>query len=223
MTIAEHCYLWPYLDYLADSRSNGNGICLVLDQGEADDSASATGLPVVGYILGTASSAAFVSWMADVYLPTLDSARFPAPAAPPMDAATDRRSALLYRLHHPLQLKHGLVASGDLWRSYPGHLHVDIDARFQGHGHGQQLVNAFVAELRNRHCAGVHLGTDAANARTVRFYEKCGFRRYGEVLDGGTSGKTGEQERDGWEGRVVYLVQKLGEPKKGSDEGGRRR
>jgi diamine N-acetyltransferase len=69
----------------------------------------------------------------------------------------------------------------------PGHMlwRLMIDARFQRHGHGRQVVEQVVAHVRTRPGAtrltvGAHRGEGAPGP----FYEALGFVATGEVIDG---------------------------------------
>jgi ribosomal protein S18 acetylase RimI-like enzyme len=58
---------------------------------------------------------------------------------------------------------------------YPAHLHMNVLPGFQSRGIGQQLLNAFIAAMRNKGIPGIHLGTSSANTKAVPFYEKNKF------------------------------------------------
>ncbi len=61
-----------------------------------------------------------------------------------------------------------------LCAAYPGHLHVNVDARYRNRGVGTALIEAFAAHARNHRAPGLHVITD--KGPSVRFYEQNGFR-----------------------------------------------
>ena len=62
----------------------------------------------------------------------------------------------------------------DLSRSYPAHLHINLDPGWRNGGIGARLIDAFCAHAAGR-AEGVHVVTGRAS-RNVRFYERNGFR-----------------------------------------------
>lgn len=62
----------------------------------------------------------------------------------------------------------------DACARYPAHLHINLDPRYRGGGHGARLILAFAEIVRGHKLPGLHVVT-AANARNVRFYERFGF------------------------------------------------
>jgi GNAT superfamily N-acetyltransferase len=60
-----------------------------------------------------------------------------------------------------------------LTRDFPGHLHVNVDARLRGRGAGQRLLEAFLADLSSAGVRGVHL---LCGPKPLAFYERAGFR-----------------------------------------------
>jgi GNAT superfamily N-acetyltransferase len=65
-------------------------------------------------------------------------------------------------------------AFADLSRSYPAHLHINLDPGWRNGGIGARLIDAFCAHAEKR-AAGVHVVT-GRQSRNVRFYERNGFR-----------------------------------------------
>lgn len=59
-------------------------------------------------------------------------------------------------------------------RDFPAQLHVNLTATMRGRGHGKQLIEAFVHDLKPRGVPGVHVVT-GADARNVAFYTRAGF------------------------------------------------
>lgn len=62
----------------------------------------------------------------------------------------------------------------DLTRSYPAHLHINVDADHRSAGTGARLIERFLAHAREHGVSGVHIVT-GAEARNVGFYRRCGF------------------------------------------------
>lgn len=76
---------------------------------------------------------------------------------------------------HRLFADIGYVATfADLSRSYPAHLHINLDPAWRSGGIGTRLIEAFCAHAAGR-VAGVHVVT-GGGARNVRFYQRNGFR-----------------------------------------------
>lgn len=60
--------------------------------------------------------------------------------------------------------------------TYPAHLHINVDSAWRGHGLGQQLMEAYLQQLRKLGVKGVTLDTTSLNEAACRLYEKMGFR-----------------------------------------------
>ncbi|CAA9409072.1 MAG: Acetyltransferase [uncultured Quadrisphaera sp.] len=140
-------------------------LALVLDDGRR----------AVGYVVGTADTAAFVEAYRRTWLP-LVADRHPPPAPLPTDAgaaaASPRYERLLHELHHPERM---LEAGPAVLAAHPAHLHVDLLPAHQGAGHGRALVEAFCRLAAQAGAPGVHVGVDPANSRALRFYPRVGF------------------------------------------------
>lgn len=67
-----------------------------------------------------------------------------------------------------------MPAFADLSRSYPAHLHINLDPGWRSTGIGTRLIEAFCTHAARR-VAGVHVVTGRMS-RNVRFYERNGFR-----------------------------------------------
>jgi hypothetical protein len=65
------------------------------------------------------------------------------------------------------------------------------------------LIETLLGALRAEGARGVHLGMEAGNEGTEKFYRAMGFERYPGSLDGGVSGEMGRMERS------LYLVKTL--------------
>ena len=58
-----------------------------------------------------------------------------------------------------------------------------VRSSWQGRGVAGELLQTVEADLRAQKCARMSLGTTKVLERAMRFYERNGFRRYGEVGD----------------------------------------
>ena len=129
-------------------------LALVLDDGER----------AVGYVVGTADTAAFVRAYRRVWIPRLAD-RYPVPTSPPRTPEED-----LVAMHHrPERMLLPELAP------YPAHLHVDLLPSHQGAGHGRALVEAFLAAVARAGAPALHLGMVTANTRARGFYDRLGF------------------------------------------------
>ncbi|MEU6739477.1 GNAT family N-acetyltransferase [Streptosporangium sandarakinum] len=129
-------------------------LAFVLDDGER----------AVGYILGTADTAAFAERFRTEWLP-LVSERFPPLDGPP----TTPSEVMIDLLHRPERMILPELAG------YPAHLHIDLLPDHQRKGHGRALMNAFLDALHRKGVAAVHLGMVTANTAARAFYDRLGF------------------------------------------------
>lgn len=118
----------------------------------------------VGYVLGTADTAAFAAAFRRSWLPTVAD-RHPAPAGPPH--GPDEEMAAL--LHHPERMVVPALAG------YPAHLHIDLLPAYQRSGHGRALMTAFLDAARRAGADRVHLGMLTSNTPARAFYDRLGF------------------------------------------------
>lgn len=116
---------------------------------------------VVGYILGTADTGAFVERYTRSWLPYLRE-RYPEP-----HAEADRH--LLTMGLHPERMIDPALAQ------YPAHLHIDLLPQTQGQGFGRALMNRFLQAMHEAGAPAVHLGMAASNTGARAFYERMGF------------------------------------------------
>lgn len=130
-------------------------LVLVADDGER----------VIGYVLGTADTAAFYDRFRRVWLPTVAD-RFPAP-----DEGAEGPDAAMRKLLHHAEGMH--VPAFD--EHYPAHLHIDLLPEGQGRGLGRALLETWLDALRARGVPGVHLGVNPENTRARAFYDRLGF------------------------------------------------
>ena len=65
-------------------------------------------------------------------------------------------------------------AFADVCARFPAHVHINLDPRFRGMGHGRPLIEAFARAARAAGCPGAHVIT-GADARNIGFYAQVGF------------------------------------------------
>jgi ribosomal protein S18 acetylase RimI-like enzyme len=68
--------------------------------------------------------------------------------------------------------------------TYPARLHINVDSAWRGRGLGQQLMEAYLQQLRGLGVRGVYLETTSLNETACRLYEKMGFHLLDERPDG---------------------------------------
>jgi ribosomal protein S18 acetylase RimI-like enzyme len=115
----------------------------------------------VGYILGTADTAAFVKWYRAEWLPATEG-RYP---------DGDPRDEVMLGLHRDPERMLLPELAG-----YPAHLHIDLLPKWQGRGQGRGLMAAFLDGLRAAGVPRVHLGMAPDNHGAYAFYQRLGFR-----------------------------------------------
>ncbi len=114
----------------------------------------------VGYILGTADTAAFVRWYRERWV-SATAHRYP------NDAKGDDLLAALRRPERML-----LPELAD----HPAQLHIDLLPEWRGRGYGRALMGVFLDGLHRAGAARVHLGVSTENSGAQAFYERLGFR-----------------------------------------------
>jgi GNAT superfamily N-acetyltransferase len=127
-------------------------LAFVVDDGER----------AVGYIIGTADTAAFVKRYRGEWLPSVAD-RWP------LTDGTGPTDDLVRLLHAPERM---------LWSeldAYPAHLHIDLLPEYQGRGLGRALMQRFLGALAAAGVPAVHLGMVTANTKARAFYERLGF------------------------------------------------
>lgn len=150
-------YAAPYL-YLEPD------LAFVLDDGQRP----------VGYVLGTADTAAFVQSYREKWL-----ARFAHthPEPPAVPATPDE--GLLALLYQPERMLCPALSG------YPAHLHIDVLPAYQGGGHGRRLIETFIAAAARAGAGGVHVAVSPTNTRAQGFYLRVGFERLAVAGCGG--------------------------------------
>lgn len=66
-----------------------------------------------------------------------------------------------------------------LYRDYPAHLHMNVEAAWRWRGVGTKLIEAFIGDLRGAGIPGVHL---YCGADPVPFYLRQGFKELSKVF-----------------------------------------
>lgn len=123
---------------------------------------------VGGYILGALDTRAFEALLEDRWWPGLRPLYVDPVNKPPDEWSHDEMRS--WQVHHPRRTPSRVCGP------YPSHLHIDLLPRLQGHGVGRQLMDRWLASVRNLGSVGAHLGVGAANARALRFYRAYGWR-----------------------------------------------
>jgi len=145
------------------------------------------GCRAVGYIVGTADTAAFVKRYRDEWLPAL-SYRYPEPQGRPTTVSEE----MVGLMHHPERMILPELAG------YPAHLHIDLLPSHQRSGHGRALMERFLGALADKGVKAVHLGMSTANTPAREFYDRLGFHEIPVAGSGATTylGRAVGQVRD---------------------------
>jgi ribosomal protein S18 acetylase RimI-like enzyme len=121
-----------------------------------------------GYIIATADTRAFNTWLEKEWLPPLRT-RYPQPY-PQERLLSPMEGSVRSRLHG----SHSPVA--DPWQdTYPAHLHIDLLPSLQGKGSGRALMETLFEKLTSIGCPGIQLGVSGTNIGAIGFYKKLGF------------------------------------------------
>ena len=134
------------------------GLCFVAENRESGQ--------VVGYIVGTSDSAAFVDWYLREWLPQVAPRHVKPPAA--LEGLDSAEDWMAWRLHHP-------EIHPDLAAAYPAHLHINLAPEAQGMGGGRALMENFLAAVLSRGVERVHLNVAPSNTGALAFYARLGF------------------------------------------------
>jgi GNAT superfamily N-acetyltransferase len=131
-------------------------LAFVLDDGERP----------VGYVLGTADTAAFVESYRKSWLP-----RFSETLPARTIAAGPEEEQLLSVLRHPERMLCPELTG------YPAHLHIDILPAHQGGGNGRRLIESFVQAVARAGAVGLHVAVSPTNTRAHGFSLRVGVVR----------------------------------------------
>lgn len=118
-----------------------------------------SGTPL-GYVVGTADSAAFQEWFSREWWPARRGDRTP---------QTPGDEWLLPSADDPTR------CHIDRLDEFPAHLHIDLLPEMQGHGWGRRLMDTMMAALAHRGAHGIHVGVSLHNAPAQAFYPKLDF------------------------------------------------
>ncbi len=140
-------------------------LAFVLDDGQR----------AVGYVVGTADTAAFVGSYRQEWLPRFAQTR-PGPPVAPATADED----LLADFYQPERMLRPALSD------YPAHLHIDVLPAYQGGGHGRRLIETFIAAAGEAGAGGVHVAVSPTNTHAHGFYLRVGFERLVVAGGGGT-------------------------------------
>lgn len=153
-------------------------------------------------MIGTPNTYNYVQKYLRDYIPELENLGVFKPS-PDEPADWDKHMATAVRniVYTPEQMLHKDWPK--LLEEYPGHLHIDILEPYHRKGFGRQLVEVFLAKLKEMGCTGVHLGMVATNDNAGKFYSSMGFKRFPQILDGGVSGEEGREKN------TIWFVKKL--------------
>jgi GNAT superfamily N-acetyltransferase len=124
-------------------------------------------LGVGGYIVGAPDTRDFETRLEADWWPSLREL-YNDPAREPRDGWS-RDQLMSYKIHHPGRTPNEIV------EPYPSHLHINLLPRLRGAGIGRQLMERWLATVRELGSWGAHLAVGAANRRAIRFYHACGF------------------------------------------------
>jgi ribosomal protein S18 acetylase RimI-like enzyme len=119
----------------------------------------------VGYVIGTADTAAFVRSYRQRWIPHLAGAY-----AEPSDPPADSEEALISFAFQPERM-----LNTDL-DPYPAHLHINILPPYQGSGYGRRLIERFFESAARAGAEGVHVVVARTNTRAHGFYQRVGFQ-----------------------------------------------
>lgn len=161
---------------------------------------------VVGYLLGCR-----------------DSRRVRSPAA--MGGASMLRRGLLVRpgTAGVLWRSLGDLAAGAVRREplpagfdddrWPAHLHIDLLSSARSQGVGRELIDRWLATLRDEDIPGCHLETWAENDGAIAFFAQMGFVRHGDPVP-----MPGLRSPEGHRHHTQVMVQSLRDPSNPSPE-----
>jgi ribosomal protein S18 acetylase RimI-like enzyme len=122
---------------------------------------------VSGYIVGAPDTRDFETRLEAEWWPGLRRL-YNDPAGEPR-GGWSRGQLMSYKIHHPDRTAPEIV---DL---FPSHLHINLLPHLRGTGIGRQLMERWLATVREMGSRGAHLSVGAANRRAIRFYRACGF------------------------------------------------
>jgi GNAT superfamily N-acetyltransferase len=158
---APYAYLEPGLAFV-----------LAVDSDPGESSGDGFGT-AVGYVVGTADTAAFVRRFRNEWLPLVGH-RYPNRTTRP----TTPDEVMADLLHAPERMIMVDLAG------YPAHLHIDLLPGYQRAGYGRALVETFIVALRRADVPALHVAMVTANHAARPFYDRLGFHVI-DVADAG--------------------------------------
>jgi ribosomal protein S18 acetylase RimI-like enzyme len=124
-------------------------------------------LGVGGYIVGAPDTRDFETRLEAEWWPSLRTL-YQDPSNEPRTGWSPDQS-MIHMIHHPRR------TASEIVEPYPSHLHINLLPRLRGRGFGRQLMERWLATIREMGSRGAHLAVGAANRRAIRFYRACGF------------------------------------------------
>ena len=119
---------------------------------------------VVGYVVGTADTAAFEAVLDREWWPALRE-RYPLGTFPEGSYDAD----LVATIHGEHRRDPAVL------ERFPAHLHIDLLPGAQGGGNGRRMLTTLFDSLRTAGAPGVHLGVAPTNTQATGFYAHIGF------------------------------------------------
>ncbi len=145
-----HIYSAPYLKFSPD-------LCFVA----VDD------LGVAGFIVGVIDTLSFGRLLEDEWWPALRVAYDEPNQDSPAEWSADQRRSFM--IHHPEQ------TPGDIAKTHPAHLHMQLLPRIQGQGTGPKILKLWLDKAATLGATAVHVGVNFRNERALRFWKNQGF------------------------------------------------
>lgn len=123
---------------------------------------------VVGFCVGAADTSSFAARLEADWWPALRN-KYPEPDEKTQStwSADERRSHMIHRPES---------APGPIAAQYPAHIHMNLLPIVQGQRLGGRLLGHWIGKAEKLGVAAAHIGSNAHNARAIRFWGKQGFK-----------------------------------------------
>ena len=170
---ASHLYIDPKMMghiYAAPYAVLEPSLCLV-----AEDS-----MGIAGFVVGAINTAEWESRLENEWWPLLRNIYSDPSETSRKSWSLDEKRASM--IHHPTRAPASVIGR------YPMHLHLKLMPRVQGAGLGTKLFKEWQGLVADRGVKGIHIGTNRANERAIRFWAKNGFAEL--VAKGAAEGRT---------------------------------
>lgn len=123
---------------------------------------------IAGYAVGVLDTAAWEARLEAEWWPEIR----PRYAAPDWErraewSEDERRRGFI---HRPTPIPPPVVAA------YPGHMHLNLLPRLQGHGLGRALCRAWLDTAKAAGIGPLHIGSGKSNPRAIAYWQAMGFR-----------------------------------------------